>query len=466
MNPLPRVSLRTRRAFCTALLVALGLSAASLPASAQTPTIEYTPRGDRQLIFVNNPERIELDYTDTVTGSATNGVTYNDLGDAALGGKALLKQMIPAGRYRDSFEHVWNFARRNSTADGLKPVNYGVLLRNPNTAAVTVTMLGKGFTNNSTGSVPFVQLFSGKTVQTVTVPGGRFIWLMRTDADYNNTRSVPAGNFFSGVVDFDFSGGDCEVVNVVYQSSAAVTGSVTSPKAIVGSDATVKQLQYTGFVTRRYSTDTTPAPEARVYKGLMMYPGTAFSGSDAVTTPSFTISDATAIGDLPVQYPQYTNQGGAWRPSGTMVSDIAWLTHNTPLRDNATRKVVGSDMFDFETPGFGTVYALQETTVQNTPFKQANIANWSVIYYDTVTVTNTGTRARTVSLTLANQGGGGSPVAYRANNGTWTNGALTTSAIAIRTFTVPAGQSVTVEGAFTLGSPAVGTIRHAVRVTN
>ena len=468
MTVFPCFSFLSRRVFCTALLATFALVGIAHRASAQTPpTIVYTPQGDRQLIFVNNPERIELGYTDNIAGSETQGVLYNDLGDAALGRKALLKMMIPQGKYRDSFEHVWNYTRATTPAAARNPVNYGVVLRNPNSTSVTVTLRGKGFTNDSTGSKPFVELFNGSTTQTVTLPGGRFIWLIRSEADYGNTRSVPAGNFFSGVVDFDLAGAPCEIMNIVYQSSAAVAGTVTSPKVIVGLDTTVRQLDYTGFVTRRYSDTTTPAPESRVYKGLMMAPNTDTSGSDVVANAAFTISDATPAGELPVTYPQYLKNTttGAWQPSATIVSDTAWLTHNTPLRDNATRKVVASDMFDFETPEFGTVYALQETTAQNTPFKQANIANWSVIYHDAITVTNTGTRSRNVSLTLANQGGGGSPIAYRDNNGVWQRTALSTTAFTYRTFTVPAGQSVNIEGVFTLGSPAVGTIRHAVQVT-
>lgn len=459
----------SRRAAFSVFLAALALAGTALPATAQTPpTIVYSPQGDRQLIFVNNPERIELDYTDTIPGSATQNVLYNDLGDAALGKKALLKILLPPGKYRDSFEHVWNFGRRNTTPEGGRAVNYGVVLRNPSTNDVTVTMRGKGFVNNANGNAPFVELFNRPTVQTVTIRPGSFVWLLRTDADYGNTRSVPSGNFFSGVVDFDFAGAPCELVNVVYQSSAAVTGTVTSPKAIIGSDATVRQLDYTGYVTRRYSTDPfTPAPESRVYKGLMMAPNTETSGSDVLTAPTFTISDATPAGELPVVYPQYLRNTatGQHEPSATLVTGTFWLTHNSPLRDNATRRVVASDMFDTEMPGFGTVFALRDVVSPNTTLRQANIANWSVVYRDRVTVVNNGSVPRNVSLTLANQGGG-APVAYQANDGTWQRTGLTTTPFAYRTFTVPAGQSVTVEGVFTLGAPAVGTVRHAVQVTN
>ncbi|MBC8143835.1 MAG: hypothetical protein H7Y38_20580 [Armatimonadetes bacterium] len=458
----------SRRVAFSLVSAAFALAGIALPVHAQTPTIAYTPQGDRQLIFVNNPERIELGYTDMIPGSTTQNVLYNDLGDGSLGRKALLKILLPPGKYRDSFEHVWNFTRNTVRTESSRPVNYGVVLRNPGTTDVIVTMRGKGFINNSNGNIPFVELFTNPTVQTVTLRPGSFLWLMRTEADYGNTRSVPSGNFFAGVVDFDFTGASCELMNIVYQSSAAVTGTVTSPKAIVGSDATVQQLDYIGFVTRRYGAGTTPAPESRVYKGLMMAPNTETSGSDVLTTPTFTISDATPAGELPVTYPQYlrNNATGQHEPSSTMVSNTFWITHESPLRDTSTRRAVGSDMFDTEMPGFGTVFALRNTVAPNTGSVQPNIANWSVVYRDRITVRNTGNRSRNVSLTLANQGGGGAPIAYQANNGTWQRTSLTTTPFAYRTFTVPAGRTVTVEGVFTLGAPAVGTVRHAVQVTN
>jgi hypothetical protein len=87
------------------------------PVQAQAPIVSYSPESGpdaRQLIFVNNPERLEIGYTDiwsyssggTVFPSVTQGITFYDLADSNLGQKSLLQMTITPGKYRDTFEHV------------------------------------------------------------------------------------------------------------------------------------------------------------------------------------------------------------------------------------------------------------------------------------------------------------------------------------------------------------------------
>ncbi|MBC7804963.1 MAG: hypothetical protein H7145_02315, partial [Akkermansiaceae bacterium] len=91
---------------------------------------------------------------------------------------------------------------------------------------------------------------------------------------------------------------------------------------------------------------------------------------------------------------------------------------------------------------------------------------WGIIYRDVVTLTNNGTRDRTFSLTLNNSSGSGSPIAYKDVAGVWQQVLVRATPVTYYTVTVPAGTTQTVEGTFTLGCPGVGTLRHAVVVTN
>ncbi len=453
------------------LFLSLLVAGNSLPARAQSgpsPFVSYSPDpgNSRQLIFVNNPERLELGYTDAVAGSVDFGTTYNDLADLTLGQKAIQRIMLDPGNYRDLFEHVYNLTRATTPASATKSISYAVLLRNPNTDPLFVTLYGKGFTVGTAGGQPLIDVFNSSDAQTYEVGPGRLIWLLRSDVDFGGTRPVNPGNFFSGVVDFDVSGGTCEVTNIAYQSLPAVTGKrYCNLYTVADYYARLAQIADMGFVTRRYS--AAAAPESRVYKGLMSYPNTPGVGAGVVTNLTFAVDDTTVAGELPVTYAQYVADPstGVYGPSATAtVSGTGWYTHNTPLRDTGTIKVVGGDMFDIAMPGFGRVFALAPTVAPNTPFRQGNIGNWGIIYRDVVTLINNGAASRVFKLTLNNSSGSGSPIAYRDVSGAWQQTVVRSAIFPYYTVTVPAGTSQTVEGTFTLGCPGVGTIRHAVSV--
>ncbi len=444
---------------------------AVLPVQAQTatpPVVRYTPEGARKLIFVNNPERLEVGFTDTVPGSATFGFTYSDLADGEIGRKSILNMNLEPGSYRNLFEHVYNITRSAVPITASNPISYGVVLFNPGFTNLTVNVQGKGFVTGTAGGQPFVDLFNNSVSETITLRPFRFLWILRSDTDYAGTKPINPGSFFSGVVDFDVSGGSFKVLNLAYQDFNQVfpfleaTAKPTEQPAKALADA-----EYSGFVTRRYT--LTAAPESRVYKGLMAYPNAPESGTGVTTNLSFAVDDATVVGALPVTYPQYVRDTvtGVFAPSATVnVPGTGWFTHNTPLRDTATAKVVGNDMFNVLMPGYGTVYALAPSYTPNSPFSQANVGNWGVIYRDVITLTNNGTRDRNFSLTLNNSSGSGSPIAYKDAASVWQQVLVRATPVTYYTVTVPAGTSQTVEGTFTLGCPGVGTLRHAVVVTN
>ncbi|MBC8103442.1 MAG: hypothetical protein H7Z41_12765 [Cytophagales bacterium] len=462
----------------TAITALIGLSTFSLaaPVLAQTiptpPVVRYAVEGTRQLIFVNNPERLEVGYTDAVPGSVTSGVTYNDLADADQGRKAIQRLTVPAGSYRNLFEHVYNLSRATVPAAAGNPIQYGVSVYNPNRFTVKVTVFGKGFVTGTAGGKPLADVLNAEQAGTpgtvLQVYPGQTVWILRTDTDFATTGPINPGSFFSGTVDFDVLGGVVIVSNLAYQTYSDTLArppiSVPAPfdffPGLSGPDDM-------GFITRRYT--LTAAPESRVYKGLMSYPKMTGSGSGVTTNLSFSVDDATVAGDLPVTYPQYVRDAvtGEFAPSPTaVIAGTGWFTHNTPLRDTPTVRVVGNDLFDIQQPGFGRVYALFATNAANTPFAQSNLGNWGILYRDAITVTNSGSRDRTFALSLNNSSGSGSPIAYRDEAGVWQNTLVRAVPVTYYSFTVLAGATQTIEGTFTLGCPGVGTLRHAVTVTN
>lgn len=439
-------------------------------ANAQAPTVSYAPEaGARQLLFCNNPEQVYLSYTDTVTGSATNGITYYDLADATQGAHSLLQVTVDPGSYRDLFEHV------NKTGS---TVNYGVQVYNPNsTTPVFVTFYGKGYYGNvtapgySTGGQAIAEMLNNEAQSspaTYKVYPGRTLWLLRSDVDYSGTRPNSNGTYASGVVDFDLSGGQAIVSNVAYQNLRSLSS-----------------WSYMGYVPRAYSAST---PESRVYKGLLQYPAQiSATGAGVVASLSFVVDDSTPAGELSVQYPRYTNNGsGTWAPSAATVGGTDWWTNDTPLRDklndsahptstNTNVFVTGNDMFDINMPGWSpVVYALQPGSWPNTTATQPNFGNYGVTYHEAITLTNnsqTG-KTRTVSVTMYNYGGSSSSVAYRnVTSGSWTydycRNLANGKGVTYGSFSVPPdGLPHTYDLYYILGAPAAGTLRHAVQLTN
>jgi hypothetical protein len=423
-----------------AVLAALGGVTA---AHAQTPTVRYAPEsGARNLIFVNNPEQIVVNYT------APDGITYSDLADPGLGQKSVLRVSVGPGSHRNFFEHLNHNAGTH---------HYGVQVYNPSTTAtVSIIVRGKGFNTGRFGDAarpvlggqPFVEALNNRTATSFSLAPGRSAWIFRSDADWNNTRPIQVGDFFSGVVDFDVSGGSVFVTNLAYQNFANLTS-----------------WSYMGFIQRQPA-KATDAPESRVYKGTM--------GGAVSTSLSFSINDSTPIGERPVQYPRYKKQAATtttpeqFVASTQIVTGPNWYTHDMPWRESDTSSVyvVSNDLFNISMPGFGTVYALQPTPMSSTPYAYANLANWGVEYRQKISITNTGTRSRSFQMRLGTATGGGAPVAYRGSDGVWRQSTLGGGALPYFSGTVPANSTRSYEAWYIIGGPAVGKIRNSLYFTN
>lgn len=442
------------------------------PARAQTaPTpVRYAPEaGQRQLIFVNNPEKIVLRYKESVTSSPTFGTIFDDLADPGRGQKALFRMTLEPGNYRDNFEHVYRgyLDSGDPSLGTAAPAHYAVHLYNPNSVPIIVTIVGKGFRTGTEGGRPLADMLNAEQIGnrsyvapvTYRIAAKRSLWLMRTDIDYGRSRPLnqsTQGTFFSGAVDFDVSGGPFIVTHLAYQSFRSLTNWADM-----------------GFIARTNATatNTSAPPESRVYKGLMAHPTEETSPGGVVTNLTFTVNANTPAGELPVTYPKYVDIGGRnFAESSTETIDASfWVTHNIPSRRS---DAVSNDMYDTLMPGFGTVWALSPVVAPNTPFREANIANWGIMYHDAVTVVNNDTKDRRFSLTLNNFSTSGGNIAYLSNAGVWEYrrlqgvGGANPQPFAYRTFTVPAGTVQKVDAYFILGSPSVGTVRHALEVSN
>lgn len=364
---------------------------------AVAPALAFTPGGDRTLIAVNNPEQLVV----------------GDLGDPRLGDKSIMRVTGVTGKIRNWFEHV------NRT--GLK-IGYGIMIYNPNSYSVNVTVHGQGFIANSYGGKPFVTMFSNySTVGSVrTIKRNGVLWVWRND------EAVIAGNFFSGVIDFDVDG-PVVVDNIAYDTFKSLDGS----------------RSYLGYV-QRIEPDGTH--EARVYKGTCPH-------SEVSAQLDYTLGDTDVAGPLPVSYPNFDLVSGTY---GTPITRSGWMSNIGPGQNvNA----VTNDMATWNMPGWGLIDPLQRSDGEG---KYPNLGNWLLTYVIRGTITNNGTTARQVSLNLRTPGGS-SPIAYQGADGVWRDQTIpANTTFAYRTFTVPAGSSQAYEARYILGGPGAGALTNTI----
>ncbi|UOY93120.1 hypothetical protein MUG87_03005 [Ectobacillus sp. JY-23] len=373
--------------------------------AATVPSVSYVKTGERSLIFVNNPEQI---YTE-------------DLGDSTLGDKSIYRDTLVPGKYRNFFEHV------NRT--GLT-IGFGIQLYNPNSYAVNVTVYGAGYEASVYGGRPFAQMFSNYSSlgTAYSIPAGGSYWVMRKD------NSVPNGSFFSGVIDFDISGGQVIINNIAYRSFSALDGSTS----------------YMGYV-QRIETDGTH--EARVYKGMSPY-------SEVVASNvNFTISNTDVKGILAVQHPNYNLVSGTF--GNTVIRTDGWVSNIGPsFNSNA----ITSDMLSFNMPGWGAVSCLAQSDGEG---KYGNLGNWGVVYTIKGTVTNTGSTTRHLSVNYKGNSSANAFIAYRGSDGVWRSTQVTPgSNIQYYTFSVLGNTSVSYEAKFVIGGPSAGNIVQSISLNN
>jgi hypothetical protein len=240
---------------------------------------------------------------------------------------------------------------------------------------------------------------------------------------------VPNGPSFSGVIDLVIKGGDAIIENVAYRSFARLTG----------------VRSYQGYVVR---TEPNGQNTARVYKGRSPI-------STIETNLSFTIGNSTPVGALSVQTRDYNLVSQVY---GAPVTRGYWISNIGPAQN---AQGVSSDMLTFTTPGWGPISIFTRSDATN---NFPNFGNWGAMYRVNLSVTNTGTTARTVTYNL--QPPGNAPVAYRDAGG-WKQTIIGTNvSFPIYSVSVPAGQTVVIPSEWALGGPGFGAIRNTVNVTN
>jgi hypothetical protein len=161
-------------------------SADAAPPPKPAPTIIYEPQCDRQLLFVNNPEKILSKYLTDKKGDEHR----------------LIYQEIVTKPSRLFFEHLnWSGGS----------INYGVQLVNNTNKAVQITIEGSGFATGYAGGEPFRTLFTSRRLEVIRIEPGKTFWLMRTPSP------LAHNTFFSGVVDFRVQGGSVVLKAYIYR---------------------------------------------------------------------------------------------------------------------------------------------------------------------------------------------------------------------------------------------------------
>jgi hypothetical protein len=337
-----------------------------------------------------------------------------DLGDDNLGNTVIYRDQVRPGIYRNWFQH-------SNKSGGT--IGYAIAVENPGLTTISVASSGRGFTATLNGGTPFVGLFNTPTRSQMMVPPGQRVWFWRNDS------AVPNGPSFSGVIDLVIKGGDAIIENVAYRSFARLTG----------------VRSYQGYVVR---TEPNGQNTARVYKGRSPV-------STIETNLSFTIGNGTPVGPLSVQTRDYNLVSQVY---GAPVTRGYWISNIGPAQN---AQGVSSDMLTFTTPGWGPISIFTRSDATN---NFPNFGNWGAMYRVNLSVTNTGTTARTVTYNL--QPPGNAPVAYRYAGG-WKQTIIGTNvSFPIYSVSVPAGQTVVIPSEWALGGPGFGAIRNTVNVTN
>lgn len=337
-----------------------------------------------------------------------------DLGDDNLGNTVIYRERVPRGIYRNWFQH-------SNKSGGT--IGYAIAVENPGPAEISVASSGRGFTATLNGGTPFVNLFNTPTrAQSMVQPGQR-VWFWRND------NAVANGPSFSGVIDLVIKGGDAIIENVAYRSFSRLTGT----------------RSYQGYVVR---TEPNGQNTARVYKGRSTV-------STIETNLSFTINNGTPVGALNLQSRDYNLISQAY---GNPVTRGYWISNIGPAQN---AQGVTSDMLTFNTPGWGPINPLTRSDATN---NYPNLGNWGAMYRVNLSITNTGTTARSVTYNL--QPPGNAPIGYRDAGG-WKQTIIAGNvSFPIYSVSVPAGQTVVIPSEWVLGGPGFGAIRNTVNVTN
>jgi len=362
------------------------------------PEVVFVHGGARTLFFLNNPEQLVL----------------SDLGDAALGDVTLYR-VTASGACRSFFEHV------NKTG---RTIGFGIQVYNPGPGARTIDVRAAGFVASIQGGEPFADALGGAgDAAPIELAAGASTWILRRD------EAIAAGAFFSGVVDYDVTGGGVIVNHTAYD-------------AFGGLDGSTSELGY----LQRVEPDGTH--EARMYKGRASASEVTLEGL------AWTVDDATPAGPLPVRVRRYDLIGGAY---GVPIVASAWTSHIGPSQNVAATT---SDMVSFDLPGWGVFDPLVRSDGED---KYPNLGNWGVIYRVAARVDNEGASPRVIRARIEASPGAGAVIAARAGGGAWSAFRLEAGqARVLASTTVPAGHGAILEVAWVLGGPSGGAIKNEI----
>jgi hypothetical protein len=441
-------------------------SKATAPSSYNGPTPELAFQlgsGDgRKLIFANNPEQLlESDMRFQKNGDGTNDPERFYVEPLRLNG------LLP-GKYRYFFEFL------NRTGRSLKVGVQFVALAQP-IENNGVKVNGAGFTTGILGGKPFADMFNSYDANppTTTFPqSGAVKWLLGDGGPKgagDSSTVVDDNQFFSGVVDFEFSFADNPNAKNVLKLMAYEKQASTQ-----GNNEAIRD-----YVVRKEADGTR---ESRVYKGVSEH-------SEAVATAlDYEFDDDDTLGYLPVTYRRYnfgtgtfgdpqpsndgwvSNIGGPENQAKAVMSDMATFQF-TPVKNGAVcgeiSKVAGvSDPFFTFSPFQRQTFPAQPSDCDANGWSVAaeypNFGNWGILYQISGSLKNTGSRPRVVSVNLAvTSTSSGTSIAYRNNQNTWGEQRLEAQqSFMYRTIEVAPGATVAYKSEYVVGGPAVGNLRH------
>jgi len=348
-------------------------------------------------LFLNNPEQL----------------IASDLGDPALGDKTVYRVAV-GGTNRSFFEHVNRSGRT---------IGFGIQAYNAGTSTVRVKVVASGWVVGILGGAPFADLFAGHgSAPEVVLAPGRSTWLLRKD------EGVAQGSFFSGVVDFDITGGELIINHIAYDSFAALDGSTSE----------------LGYV-QRVEPDGTH--EARMYKGIA-------TASEADLGTLDCIVDDTTAGLLPVRVARYDLAAGAFLAPAVATG---WTTHIGPAQNAAATT---SDMVAIE----DAPWRFEVLAASDGEGRPGNLGNWGVVYRTHLRVTNHGSVSRRVAYVISASPGAGAVIA--SSSGTaWVSARIEKgTTVELGAIRVAPGETRELEILWVLGGPSGGGIAHGISV--
>jgi len=397
-------------------------------AAGIAPLIQYSPVSDpkhRSLIMVNNPE--------TLHAANDARVAVDPTGDLLDMNQSIYTSTLQPGSYRDAFDHINGVYMYNNSTPTNVPIGYGILLYNPGTSAVTLSLEGAGFYVPGRGMVrgfakPLADVLNTEETtapEMFTLQPGAKQWLLQEDAYVNSvyptqTPAAIGSAIFSGAVDFTING-TVNIYHLAYTSSTAVPEVNPAPTKLVY-EGYVKRIENGLFKAPACPPQPPVVPPcydtARQYKGMTQ-------NITAVTTSSvnYVMTSANVGQAIPVQYPIYTQQGNQYAPSTANITQRnGWYTNDSPGQIGAnpasTIKVVSNDIVPLVMPPPDnlTIDALKPSDGRGL---YPNVANWGIMYTVHGTFGNLSTDAPlAVKFTITNPNTTASVyIAYEAGTG-------------------------------------------------